>query len=116
MTYDGHTTWCSHHGTGEGHSPDYYPYCYAPAGRGIDLYPDDDGNKPALYVYATTRASDKGMEGDVTAPDDKRYEGVELLLDIGAGDETFMRMTTSTARSLAAGLTRAADIGEGLTR
>ena len=83
------------------------------------LATQDEKFAPSLWVYATSAAHPDALTSGQKAENEQLYEGVELTLERYDGtewSEEKLRLTSDAARSLAATLTRAADIEQGLTR
>lgn len=113
-----HSVWCDHSSSGETHD-DRLPYCMKQI-HGVATIPlDGEPHPPKLWVYATAAAHPTALTSGERVDEDEQFEGVELTIEKRVGDEWVdqtIRLRSDAARSLAATLTRAADIQQGLTR
>lgn len=115
---DFHTVWCDHRGTSETHD-DNFPYCLRLV-HGVKTVPlESEPHPPKLWVTATRAAHPTALTSGKRAPDDQRFDGIELTVERYVGEqwvEETVRLRSDAARTLAATLIHAADIEQGLTR
>lgn len=116
MTFNPHVLWCSHRNIDEGLHDENMPCCYSAVGAAIDVMPDLGAEKAQLWVYATRVANPEALKSGVI-PGRSAFDGITLMIEQRTGtewDEQEYRITSGAARSLAAALTRAADIEQGV--
>jgi hypothetical protein len=105
--------WCDHRNVVEDHKhDDNVPYCYASVAK-VQLIPEPGHSKSAVFVYATSTAHPNVLVSG--EQDGEPHDGIELAIETWAGKgskwtEQKIHITSDAARSLAAALTRAADI------
>ena len=111
-----HKVWCGQRASEEVHE-DPVPYCYKLV-NGVQLRAiDGEKHDPKLWVTVTGAAHPDVLASGIREDDDAQFDGIELTVEKLVGKqwtEQKMRMSSDSARSLAATLIRAADIEQGL--
>ena len=113
-----HTVWCTNHDAEFDQHSDDEPYCSHTV-TGVGVIPEGDAVKCKAWVTATASFTHGQFTPADFAERERRYGGVEIVLDTWrgpgkGGDEQKIRVSSDAARTLAAALVRAADIEQGL--
>jgi hypothetical protein len=112
-----HLTWCTNHDDESPLHADDEPYCSHNVAR-FRVIPEGDVVKRQGWVNATSAFTHGRFTPAEYAEREQHYGGVEIVLETWRGpgldwEDQRIRITSDTARSLAAALIRAADIEQG---